>query len=330
MAVTHPIRRLSGLALAGGALLLAAAPAGAVPTISGSDNDVWNASEAGANYTITASSPRLRVYWQIPGVAFDDERSPARLDLGGLRDGAYRLEAREGFAFGVAAAVRTFRIDTTPPRITIRRPAAGGDDDDRDDDDRDVEVIAQGATVLADYTCEGAVSCVGSVASGAPIDTSRPGPGSFSVVAVDDAGNQVADLVEYEVAPGTAAPAAPAAPAVVVAAPSVTRPIRPRTLNARRLLPRAGARVLTRRPLLRWRAHSSAQLYNVQLFRLRGAKATKVLSAFPRTNRFRVPAKRIAPGDRYVWRVWPYLATGYPDRPLGLSYFDARRRAAAG
>ncbi len=327
MATPHTIRRLPGLALAGGVLLLAAAPAGAVPTISGSDNDVWNASEAGANYTITASSSRLRVYWQIPGVAFDDDRSPARLDLGDLRDGTYRLEAREGFAFNFAASVRTFRIDTTPPRITIRRPAAGRGEDDRDDDGG--EVIAQGATVLADYTCEGAVSCVGSVPSGAPIDTSRPGPASFSVVAVDDAGNQVAGLVEYEVAPGPAAPPASPAPAVVVVSPTVTRPIRPKTVNARRLLPRAGARVQTRRPLLRWRAHSSARLYNLQLFRLRGAKATKVLSAFPRTTRYRVPAKRIARGDRYVWRVWPYLAGGYPDRPLGLSYFDVRRKPAA-
>lgn len=322
-----------GLILVAGAALLGVVPAAsAVPTISGADTDVWNAANPDATYTITASSPRLRVYWQIPGVAFSEGRSPLRVRLGDLQDGTYRLIAREGFIFDPSTAGRSFRLDTTGPSITLTRPSAqidgDADDDDVDDDgDRRIDRFTQGSAVSADYRCDGAVTCAGPVAPGGAIDTSRTGTFTFAVRAVDDAGNEEISEARYEVVagPGTvlAPPAAAATPA------PATAPVRPRTLNARRLLPRAGARLATRRPLLRWRAHSSAQLYNVQVFRLRGATATKVLSAFPRATRFRVPARRIAAGGRYVWRVWPYLAKGYPDRPLGLSYFDVRRRAAA-
>ena len=88
----------------------------------------------------------------------------------------------------------------------------------------------------------------------------------------------------------------------------------------------AGAVLTSKRPILRWPARRGARLYNLQVFRLRGASITKVVSAFPHLNRIRVPARRLAFGHRYVWRVWPYLARGYPARPLGLSFFDVLRR----
>ena len=59
---------------------------------------------------------------------------------------------------------------------------------------------------------------------------------------------------------------------------------------------------------------------------MRAGKSTKVLSAFPRRARLRVPAGKVAFGDRYLWRVWPYLSTGYTPKVLGLSYFDVRAR----
>ena len=333
VAVSHPIRRLSGLAVAGAALLLAAAPASAVPAISGADTDVWNAADPDPTYTITAASPRLRVYWQVPGIAFDDGRSPLRVRLDDLPDGTYRLIAREGLILNPVTAERTFRVDTTPPAIALTRPSpgAGGDDDD-DDDGRRVDRFGQGSAVTADYRCDGAVTCTGTVPPGGAIDTSAPGTFTFTVRARDDAGNETVRQARYEVLPGPVtvlSPPVAVTPPAAVAAPAVRRVTRPRTLNAPRLKPRAGARVSSR-PLLRWRAHSRARLYNVQVFRLRGTKATKVLSAFPRTTRLRVPAARLAPGARYVWRVWPYLAGGYPDRPLGLSYFDVGRKPATG
>jgi hypothetical protein len=319
--------------LAAGAALLGVVPAAsAVPVISGADTDVWNAANPDPTYTITASSPRLRVYWQVPGTAFSDGRSPLRVRLGDLQDGTYRLIAREGLIFNPATVQRSFRVDTSAPSVTLTRPSAGsgGDDDDDggDDDDRRIDRFTQGSAVTADYRCDGAVTCAGPVAPGGALDTSRTGTFTFPVRAVDDAGNETVGEGRYEVVAATGTVLTPpvATTPVVVTPPAVTRVTRPRTLHARRLLPRAGARLATRRPLLRWRAHSSAQLYNVQVFRLRGAKATKVLSAFPRSTRFRVPAKKIASGDRYLWRVWPYLAKGYPERPLGLSYFDVRRK----
>ena len=329
MSAPRTTRRRAGLVLAAGAVLSGAVSvASAAPAISGADTDVWNTANPDPAYTITASSSRLLVYWQIPGIAFDDGRSPLRVSLDGLADGTYRLIAREGVIFNPVTVERSFRVNTTAPAVTLTRPSAasdGGDDDD-DDDDRRADRFVQGSAVTADYRCDGAVTCTGTVPPGGAIDTSRAGTSIFTVRAVDDAGNETIRQAWYEVVPG---PATVPSPRTAATPPVVTRVIRPKTLHARRLTPRAGARVSTRRPLLRWRAHPRARFYNVQLFRLRGAKATKVLSVFPRTTRFRVPAKRIAPGGRYVWRVWPYLATGYPDRPLGLSYFDVRRRPAA-
>lgn len=328
------IGRRGALALAAGAAALGiVSTASAVPAISGADTDVWNAADPDPTYTITAASPRLRVYWQVPGIAFDDGRSPVRVRLDDLPDGTYRLIAREGLIFNPVTAERTFRVDMTPPTIALTRPSpgAGGDeddDDDDDDDDRRIDRFAQGSAVTADYRCDGAVTCAGTVPPGGAIDTSAPGTFTFTVRARDDAGNETVRQARYEVMAGPVtvlSPPVAVTPPTVVAAPAVRRVSRPRTLNARRLTPRAGTRVSSRRPVLRWRAHSRARLYNVQVFRLRGTTATKVLSAFPRTTRLRVPATRLAPGGRYVWRVWPYLAKGYPDRPLGLSYFDVRR-----
>jgi hypothetical protein len=69
-------------------------------------------------------------------------------------------------------------------------------------------------------------------------------------------------------------------------------------------------------------ARPGARLYNVQVFLLRPDNRTvKVLSAFPRGNRMLMPARRLAPGRRYVWRVWPYLGNRYTLRPLGMSWF---------
>jgi hypothetical protein len=65
-------------------------------------------------------------------------------------------------------------------------------------------------------------------------------------------------------------------------------------------------------------------LYNVQIF---SATGRKVVSAFPRSRAFPVPARRLAPGRRYVWRVWPYTrAHGYTKRPLAISWFAIASR----
>jgi hypothetical protein len=316
-----PLWTFVALALA----CLIPATASAAPTITGTDGDVWNTARPVPAYVITGTVAGTRISWEVAGVASGRGRSPVTVRLPGLGDGSYRLVASERVGPLETTAQRLFRVDLTPPRIAIRQPASGAQ-------------LQQGATVLADYACQGAASCAGDVADGAPLDTSRPGPASFSVRAADDAGNVAISVVDYEVRPaGTATLVPGGPPAAGVLSPSApiglvppaagkARPARPVTINARRLRPRAGAVLTSKRPILRWPARRGARLYNLQVFRLRGASITKVVSAFPRLNRIRVPARRLAFGHRYVWRVWPYLARGYSARPLGLSFFDVRRR----
>jgi 6-phosphogluconolactonase len=68
-----------------------------------------------------------------------------------------------------------------------------------------------GADVPADYTCadeggSGLQSCTGDVADGDPLDTSRPGPHAFTVVARDGAGNETTLTHGYTVTPDQTAP----------------------------------------------------------------------------------------------------------------------------
>jgi len=99
---------------------------------------------------------------------------------------------------------------------------------------------------------------------------------------------------------------------------------RPPTLNARLLRPAAGARTTSPRPLLSWRPARKAAFYNLQVFRVRGQRMTKVVSAFPRRARASVGGLRY--GNRYAWRVWAHLGErGYASRPLGVSFFELAR-----
>lgn len=324
---TPPTRaRLLLVVLAGtlGLWLLAGARASAAPLISGADGDVWNAASPVPTYVITTDAPNGRISWSVAGVASGAGRSPLTVRLSGIGDGQYLLVARDQGS-GSGDAERAFRVDLTPPRITIRQPTSGMQ-------------VGQNARLLADYSCQDAVACTGTVPPGAALDTWQTGPATFSVRALDDAGNEALSLVDYLVraaaAPsaepgqspsGDAGPPPPPSEPIILA-PGRSAPWRPLTTNARRLRPAAGAVIRTRRPLLRWKAHPGTKLYNVQLFRVDGrASITKVVTAFPRANRFRVPAGRAAWGTRYIWRVWPYLGQRYSARPLGISYFSVRR-----
>ncbi len=312
-----PARARLFLVVVAGALglwLLAGARASAAPVISGADGDVWNAARPVPSYVITTDAANRKLSWSVAGVASGTGRSPLTVRLSGVGDGQYRLAARDKDA----GTERAFRVDVTPPRITVLQPTRGMQ-------------VEQNARLSAAYSCQDAVACTGTVDRGAPLDTSQAGPATFSVRALDDAGNEALSSVDYVVraAPPSESVLLPEGLAVMpspVAQSSRSAPWRPRTRNARRLRPAAGAIISTRRPLLRWRAYPGARLYNVQVFRLRGRTSlTKVVSTLPRLNRFRVPAGRIAWGNRYVWQVWPYLGRGYPSRPLALSYFSVRR-----
>jgi hypothetical protein len=87
-------------------------------------------------------------------------------------------------------ATFSWTIDTVLPSITIGSPAA--------------QTYTLGQSVTASYSCtdtgSGILSCVGSVANGATIDTSTAGTKNFTATAKDNAGNQASATVTYTVA----------------------------------------------------------------------------------------------------------------------------------
>jgi hypothetical protein len=303
------------------AALVVPAAAGAAPSISGADGDVWNAAAPTPTYTIRADD-RPRMEWRLDGGPWVRERrAVAVLTFRPISDGQHVLAVRDDRSGGGGdddddggggEATRRFRVDTAPPRIEILAP-------------RPAAVYVQGQSVAARYSCSGATSCAGPVRDGQPLPTAAAGPASFEVRAVDDAGNAAAARVDYSVAPAAPPPASPRPAHILPLAggpppPAVMAP--PRLRRTHLMSPSAGTRVMTLRPLLRWRPHPRASLYNLQLFLLEGGAARKVLSAFPAGPRLRVPRGKLAFGRRYVWRVWPYVAGRYPRRPIGLSFFD--------
>jgi hypothetical protein len=302
------------------AALIVPAAGAAAPRISGADGDVWNAASPTPTYTITRDGGSW-MEWRLDGGRWVRERSPVVvLAFRPISDGQHALSVR-GNRSGDdddddddddeddEEAQRRFRVDTVAPRIAIQEPRPGA-------------VYAQGHAVAARYSCSGAASCAGSVGDGQALPTGAPGPASFVVQAVDDAGNAVTARVDYAVLPPAPQPAQ-----ILPLAPGPPSPAMgpPRLRRAHLMSPPAGRRVTTLRPLLRWRPHARASLYNVQLFLLEGGAARKVLSAFPAGARLRVPAGTLAFGRRYVWRVWPYVGKRYPRRPIGLSFFDVVR-----
>jgi hypothetical protein len=79
--------------------------------------------------------------------------------------------------------------DAIPPVVTITSPADGA-------------TVVLGTATTATYTCTDNVAlatCTGTVANGAAVDTSTPGPHTFMVTATDEAGNQTALAVRYTV-----------------------------------------------------------------------------------------------------------------------------------
>jgi hypothetical protein len=288
--------------------LVLALPAGAAaaPAISGADTDVWNARNPAPAYRITGRQGATMV-WSVAGVGGGRGPSPLTVRLGRIPDARYALEARRLRAPLSETAVRRFRVDTTPPRIVVRVPGPAAE-------------YAQGEVVAADFSCPGAVRCSGTVADGAPLPTARAGPASLTVTAADAAGNTATARAAFAVV-------APPPQVIRIAPPAPDRPPEtpPQTLNPGLLSPAPGARLATSGPVLSWRPRRGTRLYNLQVYAVEGPSVAKVISAFPRAARYRVPSRELEFGTRYVWRVWPYLATGYPPQPIGVSFFEVRR-----
>ncbi len=370
---------IGALALAPAADAGEAAPA-PVLTITGTNADVWNVARPTPVYTVRSTRTGT-INWTLSGTTLRGSGpSPLRVELRNLKTGTYTLTATRKSP--AATATRTVRVDVTPPTVAIRAPAQGAS-------------YLPGQAVEVDYSCDGAVSCTGSLADGAMLPTDAGGPATFAVTALDSAGNPAAASVAYVVGPvaptiagrppdpvrgirpvfswtggepgatftwqvlsggtvisqgdtldprvalgplvpgayafqvrqtgasGRAGPFSVADPFTVERAVTAVRAV-PNTRNARLLSPRAGATTTRPRPLLSWRRHPGASLYNLQVFRVHDGTLTKVVSRFPNGTRARVRGLRF--GERYAWRIWPYLrGSGYTRVPLGTSFFDMSR-----
>lgn len=218
----------------------------------------------------------------------------------------------------VEADGRPLRVDTQPPPApVVTSPSAG----------ILAAAVLPGTRLQAAYECpfDGDASgpadeaaCVGSTGLGDALDTGDAGDRTtwgartLTVTARDAAGHETSTVVTYRVAGAYAlSPSATASPKVAG------------LRNTSALRPRLGATV-ARAAVLRWRPARGAALYNVQVFRITpGGGYAKVTSAFPRRNRLAI---RLAAGERYVWRVWPYMrrAAAYRKTPVGVSWFRTR------
>jgi len=114
---------------------------------------------------------------------------PSTVDTSALGPHTYSVTAADLAGNMNSASVTYTVVDTGPPSVAISSPTA--------------TTYESGTVVNAAYTCSdsgsGISSCVGSVANGDPIDMSI-GTHTFSVTAMDKAGNQTTRNVTYTVA----------------------------------------------------------------------------------------------------------------------------------
>jgi len=135
-----------------------------------------------------ALDPDGQSFWAqttAPGNVFRFNIASGVVDRGPLASAAS--------AFGICVkGSRTAALDNAPPSISIASPADGA-------------TFRQGEDVKADFSCAddangtGIERCTGTVASSASIDTGTPGTKTFSVEAVDRAGNSATASRTYSV-----------------------------------------------------------------------------------------------------------------------------------
>ena len=117
----------------------------------------------------------------------------ADVDTSSVGEKSFTVNAADN-AGNPASQTVTYRVvDRAAPDITLSSPADGA-------------VYGLGDSVLADYSCadqpggSGLATCTGTVANGAPVDTSSFGSHTFEVHATDAAGNPATKTVTYSVA----------------------------------------------------------------------------------------------------------------------------------
>ncbi len=233
-----------------------------------------------------------------------------------LPDGSYQFRVAQQNLVGVEGppAAVGFSIDTAAPGpLTLRRSTA------RPDARRTPSYAWAGLERGAVVTWRVLRP------SGAVVQGPAHVPGGQVTPAALRPGSYVFEARQTDLA-GNAGP--PAADPFVVL-PRLAAGIRLPMRHTGRLSPRVGATVPVVRPTLRWSAGpKGTRIYNVQVFRVAdGANLRKVLSAFPRRQRYIVPRRKsLARGACYVWRVWPFRGARALPSPLGVSHFCVRPR----
>jgi Tol biopolymer transport system component len=160
---------------------LDATPPVIIPTLSGTiGNDGWYTSD-------------VAVTWEVSDPESEIEHSnclPFTIDFDGSIVGGMCTARSEG---GTTSESVQFKRDATPPEIMMGNLSDGG-------------TYARGEQVQAMYFCEdpsdgsGLSQCSGTLPADAFLDTSQSGTFTFTVTALDVAGNQAARTVSYTVA----------------------------------------------------------------------------------------------------------------------------------
>ena len=116
----------------------------------------------------------------------------AAVDTSSVGQKSFTVEAADNAGNKSSKSFTYTVVDRAPPAISLAAPVDGA-------------VYSLGQRVAASYSCEdqaggsGLASCDGSVANGAPIDTSSFGEHTFEVRAADRAGNTASKVVTYTV-----------------------------------------------------------------------------------------------------------------------------------
>jgi len=114
------------------------------------------------------------------------------IDTQTLGDKTFSVTATDGAGNQTTVSHSYSVVDRTDPSVDLRTPADGA-------------TYERGASVVADYSCSdekggsGVTSCKGDMPDGQPLDTSRLGQRTFSVIATDAAGNTTTVTHSYTV-----------------------------------------------------------------------------------------------------------------------------------
>lgn len=151
---------------------------------------------------LVGSDHTVEIHWidTVDGVEVRGSATGSSATFTPEREGVHELRywAIDDLGRRGETATAEFKIDATDPEITVTSPVgrttaralAPGQ-------------VLQGASLVADFACDDAVSglasCVGSTADGARLPTGTLGMQSFTVTATDAAGRSTQRVVTYEV-----------------------------------------------------------------------------------------------------------------------------------